>query len=317
LKNKELFLIDKIRQRADKPPGRVRQGLRLGIGDDAAILGALPATQELLITTDLLVESAHFERRWHPPGALGHKVLARGLSDIAAMGGRPRWALLSLCLPDWVTAAWKKHFFNGLFDLAGKNGVALIGGDLAHSERFTADIVVLGECPRGRSLRRSAAKTGDRIYVSGLLGGSALGLERLQAGRSRFSDPAVRRHLLPTPRLALGQYLSRQPGVHAALDLSDGLSIDLFRLTKESGVGAEIRAADLPVFPGATLDQALHGGEDYELLFTCDARPRLPQSMGGVRLTPIGVITRGKRLVLVGADGRRRTLPVKGFEHDL
>ena len=244
-------------------------------------------------------------------------MLARGLSDIAAMGGRPRWALLSLCLPGWVTAAWKKHFFNGLFDLAGKTGVALIGGDLARGDRLTADIVVLGECRRGRALRRSAAKTGDSIYVSDLLGGSALGLERLRAGRSRPSDPAVARHLRPTPRLALGQYLSRQPGVRAALDLSDGLSIDLFRLTQESSVGAEIRAEDLPVFPGATLDQALHGGEDYELLFTCSPGRRLPPSAGGVRLTPIGVITQGGKLVLVGADGRRRILPVKGFEHDL
>jgi thiamine-monophosphate kinase len=314
LKNKELFLVDKIRQRAKK---QLSPGLRLGIGDDTAILSALPPTQELLITTDLLVEGAHFERRWHPPRALGHKVLARGLSDLAAMGGRPRWALLSLCLPAWVTPAWKKHFFNGLFDLAGKTGVALIGGDLARGERFTADIVVLGECRRGRALRRSAAKTGDSIYVSGLLGGSALGLERLRTGRPRPSDPAVQRHLLPTPRLALGQYLSRHPGVHAALDLSDGLSLDLFRLTRESGVGAEIRVADLPVFPGATLDHALHGGEDYELLFTSRPGLRPPPSAGAVPLTLIGVITSGQKLVLVGADGRRRNLPVKGFEHDL
>jgi thiamine-monophosphate kinase len=271
---------------------------------------------ELLITTDLLVEGSHFDHR-HPARALGHKTLARGLSDLAAMGGKPRFALLSLCLAGWAGAGWKKHFFNGLFHLARRTGTALIGGDLAAGDRLVADIVVLGSCRRGRALRRSAAKPGDIIYVSGRLGGSALGLEHLRSGRHDLKDAALRRHIYPQPRLALGQYLSEAPGVRAAMDLSDGLSLDLYRLAKESEAGAEIRAGDIPNFPGATLDHALHGGEDYELLFTCDPRRLPPASAGGVRLTPVGVITRGRRLVLVDYAGRRRPLPIRGFEHDV
>jgi len=313
LKNKELNIIEKIRREAERG---ARRRPRLGIGDDCAVLPGLAHGQELLITTDLLVEGSHFERERHPAAALGHKTLARGLSDIAAMGGVPSYALLSLCVPQWASRKWQKQFFSGLFRLAGRHGVTLVGGDLAAGERFVADIVVLGGARRGRTLERAKARVGDTVYVSGHLGGSALGLAQLRSGRSR-AEGAVERHLYPVPRLALGQYLAGRLRVRAAIDLSDGLSIDLYRMTHESGVGAEIRAGDIPRFPGALLDQALHGGEDYELLFTLDPRRKPPAAYQGIPLTPIGVITGGRRLILKGEDGGRRPLPILGFQHYL
>ena len=290
--------------------------LRLGIGDDAAVLRPLGPNQELLITTDFLVEDSHFDRFRHPVRALGHKTLARGLSDIAAMGGEPLYFLLSLCLPGWFDENCQKQFFAGMFQLAGSHRLTLIGGDLSAGERLAADVVVLGSARRGRTLERGRAEVGDTIYVSGRLGGSALGLERLNRG-GRLKDPAVRRHLYLTPRLALGRYLAGRLGVRAAMDLSDGLSIDLYRLAAESRVGAEIRLADIPVFPGATVEQALHGGEDYELLFTLNPRRKAPASFEGLPLTAIGSVTAGRRLTLIGTGGRRPPLPIRGFQHSV
>lgn len=290
--------------------------MRLGIGDDAALL-PLDSRQELLVTTDLLVEGSHFQRDRHPARALGHKVVARGLSDIAAMGGKPLYALLSLCLPGWADQSWEKQFFAGLFLLTRTYGVRVVGGDLSAGDRFVADIVVLGVVRRGRTLERGKAKVGDIVYVSGRLGGAALGLQRLATGGFAPRDRAVHRHLYPTPRLALGQHLSEKLRVKAGMDISDGLSIDLYRLAAESGVGAEVRAADIPIFPGANLDQALHGGEDYELLFTLDPRRKVPAAFQGIPLTAIGHITGRRRLTLVGADGRKTPMPIKGFQHRL
>ncbi len=312
MKNKELFLVQKVREMARQGSGA---GVRLGIGDDAAVLRNLRQDQELLVTTDLVVEGSHFDPNVHPALALGHKALARGLSDIAAMGGQPRYVLLSLCLPPWADAGWQRQFFRGLFRLARRHRVTLVGGDLAAGSRFVADIVVLGAARWGRILKRGGAKTEDIIYVSGQLGGSALGLKRLRAGRRPRSDPAIRRHLYPSPRLALGRYLVEKLGVRAGIDLSDGLSIDLHRLAAESGLGAEIRAADIPIFPGATLDEALHGGEDYELLFAVDPRRKAPATVGGVPLKAIGAVTTGRRLTLVDTAGRRNPLAIRGFQH--
>lgn len=312
----ELSIIQSIRRRAGRATPQGAR-IRLGIGDDAAVLDPLPRGQELLVTTDLLIEGSHFRRERHPARALGHKTLARGLSDIAAMGGQPLYALLSLCLPPWAGEKWRKQFFAGLFHLARRAGVALVGGDLAAGGRFAADIVVLGSAARGQVLRRSKARPGDLIYVSGRLGGSALGLKRLRSATFSLADPAVRRHLYPTPRLALGRFLAEKLHVQAAMDLSDGLSLDLFRMAAESRVGAEIWAEALPVFPGANRNQALHGGEDYELLFTLGSGRQVPQSFEGIPLTAIGVVTPDRRLSLIGARGRRSRLPVGGFQHKL
>jgi len=274
-----------------------------GIGDDCAIFRPQGGTQDLLFTTDLLIEGVHFERTTHPPAVVGRKALARGLSDIAAVGGDPLFCLLSLGLPPWAGQGWVDRFYGGLLKLAKASGVVLAGGDLAHTECVVCDIVVAGSVPKGGALRRDGARPGDAIYVSGRLGGSALGLAT-KKGR------AWQRHLRPEPRLALGCYLREKLHATAAMDLSDGLSLDLERLCVASKVGAAIEKP--PRFPGASLEQALHGGEDYELLFTVRPGTRVPAGFANLPLTRIGSITRGPagRVLL-----DERPLAPLGYDH--
>jgi thiamine-monophosphate kinase len=281
-----------------------RHGLALGIGDDCAIYRPRGAAEDLLFTTDMTIEGVHFRRETHPPDAVGWRTLARGLSDIAAMGGEPRFCLLSLALAPWADGRWVDRFYDGLLRLARRYGVALAGGDLAHAERVTCDIVVCGSVPRGRALRRDGARAGDHVYVSGRLGGSALGLET-NAG------PAWRKHLRPEPRIALGRFVREKLGATACMDLSDGFSLDLHRLCLASGVAAEL-TSPIPAFRGATLDQTLDGGEDYELLFTVRPRTGVPRSFQGLPLARIGAIRRG-RAGRVTLDGR--PLPARGYDH--
>jgi thiamine-monophosphate kinase len=274
-----------------------------GIGDDCAIFRESSGKEDLLFTTDLLIEGVHFERTTHPPAMVGRKALARGLSDVAAMGGDPLFCLLSLGLPEWASGEWVDQFYSGLLKLAKGTGVVLAGGDLAHTQCLMCDIVVAGSVPKGRALRRDGARPGDAIYVSGRLGGSALGLATKQ-GR------AWQRHLRPEPRLALGRYLREKLHATAAMDLSDGLSLDLQRLCAASKVAAEIEPP--PRFAGASLEQALHGGEDYELLFTMRPQTRVPARFGDLPLTRIGLITRGQvgRVLLDG-----QPLAPLGYDH--
>jgi thiamine-monophosphate kinase len=295
----EESILEWLRGRIAIPRG---SGVILGIGDDCATFRPRGEKEDFLITTDLLIEGVHFERATHAPAAVGHKALARGLSDIAAMGGAPRFCLVSLALPDSAGRAWVNRFYAGLLKLAKRTGTVLVGGDLARAERVMCDIVVVGSVPRGSALRRDGARAGDSIYVSGRLGGSALGLET-RRGR------AWKRHLSPEPRLALGEYL-REIGATAAMDLSDGLSLDLRRLARASGVCAEIEMP--PVFPEATREQALHGGEDYELLFTVTARTCVPARYNGQALTCIGRMRRGPA-GQVRLDGR--PLAALGYDH--
>ncbi|MBZ5591280.1 MAG: thiamine-phosphate kinase [Acidobacteriia bacterium] len=292
-------ILERLRRRVEIPRG---SGVIAGIGDDCAIFRPRGAKEDLLFTTDLLIEGVHFERATHTPAMVGHKALARGLSDIAAMGGEPLFCLVSLALPDAAGRRWVNQFYTGLLKLAKCAGTLLAGGDLARAQRILCDIVVAGSVPKGRALRRNGARAGDAIYVSGRLGGSALGLE---AKRGR----AFERHVWPEPRLALGQYL-RKLGATAAMDISDGLSLDLHRLALASRVSAEIERP--PAFPGATIDQALHGGEDYELLFTVPAGTRVPPKFNGLELTRIGRVRRGLagRVLLDG-----RPLPALGYDH--
>lgn len=306
----EEAIIDRIRRASRGMPGR---GIRLGIGDDTAVLRTPPAGRELLITTDQVIENTHFVRDKHPPRALGYKTLARGLSDIAAMGGEPLCFLLSLCVPEWARDAWLKQYVYGMFQLSRQNFVPCAGGDVARGERFSADVTVLGTAARGMALTRDGARPGDLLYVSGRLGGSALGLSLLLAGATG-RVAAVRRHLFPEPRLALGRFLGERLKPSAAMDLSDGLSMDLSRLARRSGVGAEIDAAAVPVFPGASLEQALHGGEDYELLFAVRPGTRVPASAGGVRLSCVGRVRKQRGVVLRTEDGVERLEP-RGFQH--
>ena len=296
----ELEAIERIRRRAALPPaGR----LVLGIGDDCAIFRPRGSSEDLLFTTDMLIEDVHFRRDTHGAGDVGWKALARGLSDIAAMGGEPRFCLLSLAVAPWVETPWLDGFYGGLLRLAARTRSPLMGGDLAHAEKTMCDIVVCGAAPRGTALRRDGARAGDAIYVSGALGASALGL-------STGGGRAWRRHLRPQPRLALGRFLRARLRATAAMDLSDGLSLDLHRLCLASGLSAEIGAP--PRFPGATWEQALHGGEDYELLFTAPARARVPPDFEGLPLTRIGTMRPGRpgAVELEGAP-----LPPLGYDH--
>src|ERR1039457_7399860 len=293
----ELEFIERLRKRVFPS---VAGCIALGIGEDCAIFRARGGTEDLLITTDMLIEDTHFRRETHRAEDVGWKALARALSDLAAMGGEPRFCLLSLALPPWADKRWVDGFYRGFLRLAGRSGAPLIGGDLARAEKAMCDVVVCGAAPRGRALRRDGARVGDAIYVSGALGGSAMGLAK--GGR------AWKRHARPEPRLALGRYLREELRATAAMDLSDGLSIDLRRMCEASGLKAEIGIP--PVYAGATPEQALHGGEDYELLFTMPARVEVPMEFEGVRLTRIGVMRRGAGVEMNGAP-----LAALGWDH--
>jgi thiamine-monophosphate kinase len=324
----ELDLVRELRARAARG---TRAGVRLGIGDDCALIAARSG-EELAVTTDLSIAGRHFRLDWHPPEAVGHRTLARGLSDLAAMGARPVAAFLSLGLPTELTRAsghksassWMSRFLDGLLRLAGEHSVPLAGGDLAQSPLAVADIVLMGAVPRGRALLRSGARPGDALYVTGTLGGAAAAMERMkmqvrEAGRiAKKSEPALAPHLYPQPRVAQGMWLVRRRAATAAIDLSDGLSIDLGHICEESGVAAEVDALALPVAAGATLDQALHGGEDYELLFAARPAVRLPRAIAGVRVTRIGRVVRrrkGKPTVTLVSPQGRQPLEPRGWEH--
>jgi thiamine-monophosphate kinase len=298
-------------------------GLHLGIGDDAALV-EVPSGQELILTTDMSVEGVHFTVALHPARAVGHRALARSLSDIAAMGGTPRYALVSLAMPEHTTRAWMEGFFKGMQSLAKRFGVAVIGGDTAVVQGpAMIDVMVAGEITRGNALRRSGARPGDLIFVSGRLGLSALGLRLLppRGRRQPGERAALRAHLFPTPQCALGRFLSQQGLASALMDLSDGLSLDLRRLSNSSGVGARVFAERIPTpaLPDAAdaLQLALHGGEDYQLLFTVPParKQRIPHYFGKLPLHCIGEIRASRRLDLITPDGRKLTLESHGYDH--
>lgn len=338
--NAELALIQQIRRRISQA-GRAGGGVRLGIGDDCALLALRPG-EELAVTTDLSIAGRHFRLDWHPPESVGHRALARGLSDLAAMGARPVAAFLSLGLPQALTRAsgrgssWLSRFYDGLLTLAELHAAPLAGGDLAESPLAVADVVLTGAVPRGRALLRSGAKPGHLLYVTGSLGGAAAGLARLaelaEAERPAPDESSHTRrikipksleaqlapHLYPVPRLAQGLSLRRRGLASAAIDLSDGLSTDLAHLCDESNVSAEVDAALLPLNAYATLTQALHGGEDYELLFAAPPTARIPRDLAGVPITRIGQIVRPRKgrpqVTLISEKGRQPLAP-HGWEH--
>jgi thiamine-monophosphate kinase len=354
----ELALIERIRSGwgSGKHGGSntATRGVALGIGDDCAILRP-PKGHEVLVTTDFTLEGRHFRRDWHPPESVGHRALARGLSDLAAMGARPLAVFLSLALPADLPAtrsgrAWVERFFTGLRALADRHEVPLAGGDTAESpsDLILVDIVLVGSAPTGRALRRSTARAGDILYVTGALGGAAAELAAIErkAAEKKLKVPRMpgapsiprsmrngwdstaksssnsHPQLFPHPRLAIGQSLLRRRLATAAIDLSDGLSTDLAHLCRESNLGAEIVSDALPIHPLASksatnqaLDLALHGGEDYELLFAASPATRLPHSIAGIRITRIGTLVRGSLISLQDAASKRSPLVAAGWEH--
>ncbi len=308
---KELELIRRIRQAAARGGDKVATG----IGDDCAVL-KVPRGHEVLVTTDFTLEDIHFRRAWHPADSVGHRCLTRGLSDIAAMGGTPRAAFLSLALPSELPQRWVDDFMAGFLRLARRYSVTLAGGDTAQSPAgILADIIVVGSTPTGKAVLRSGAHAGDIIYVSGTLGASVAALQELRSGK-KLRTSAHPRHFYPEPRIALGQYLREKKLASAMIDTSDGLSTDLRHICDESGVGAVIEAAALPAAPGDDgLQFALHGGEDYELLFTAPPKKRIPRQIAGTPITRIGEITRGRQFKLLLPDGKSHPLQSGGWQH--
>jgi len=320
----ELELIRQIRARARKPSGTA---LQLGIGDDCALLRPHRG-EELAVTTDLSIAGRHFRLDWHPPQSIGHRTLARGLSDLAAMGARPIAAFLSLGLPRELTIAagrhpaWVDSFLEGLLQLAAVHKAPLAGGDLSESPIPVADIVLIGGVPRGRALLRSTARPGHLLYVTGALGGASAALAKLAGLHprriSKKLEAELGPHLYPQPRIAQGQWLVRHSAASAAIDISDGLSTDLAHLCEESHVAAEVDAALLPINPAATLEQALNGGEDYELLFTAAANARIPRKVAGVPITRIGRIVpvhRNRPAIALLTDQGAQPLIPQGWQH--
>ncbi len=308
----EKHLIARIRKRAQ--PGAAVAQVRRGIGDDSAVL-RIPAGHEALVTTDFSLEGIHFRREWHPPESVGHRCLTRGLSDVAAMGGLPLAAFLSLAVPANLPQSWVDRFLAGLLKLARRFHTPLAGGDVAEwPAGVLADIVVLGSVPRGGAILRSGAKVGDGIYVTGTLGGSAAALAALRAGE-RLKARSYQAHFFPTPRIAAGRVLRENRLATAMIDLSDGLSTDLAHICEESGVGAVVWEPEVPIAAegGRATQLALHGGEDYELLFT-SAR-RVPKKIAGITVTRIGEIIRGSKMFLVDTHGRRHPFRAEGWEH--
>jgi thiamine-monophosphate kinase len=345
----EFEFINRIKRQAHRHADKLRRftssliphpsSLRLGVGDDAAVIRQFDG-RDTVITADLLVEDIDFRRSVISPPLLGHRALAVSLSDIAAMGARPRWAMLSLGLPSdvWHTG-FVDEFYEGFFALADYHGVTLVGGDVSRTpERIVIDSIVLGEALSDSAVLRRGARPGDHIFVTGKLGGAAAGLRLLERGarlgekakhrrQARVVRKLLLRQLRPLPRVEWGEWLGHASLATAMIDLSDGLSSDLAHLCEASGVGASVEVARIPVDPYVAsicgrraldpLMLALHGGEDFELLFTI--RPRdlrwLPRSIDRVPATYIGDITKKSGRITLVEGSHRWTLEPGGFQH--
>jgi thiamine-monophosphate kinase len=327
-------LIARIRRGIPSSAGGI---LRLAIGDDAAIL-RLRRGREWVVTCDQFIEDVHFVKALHPPEVVGYKALARATSDLAAMGAVPRVFLLSLALPASCAGVWLTAMTRGMARAAREFGLTLAGGDTARSPAQNAavalNLTVLGEIEAGRGVRRNSALPGDAIFVTGVLGAAQLGLEIVLRGWAGSYRRLVSPHFYPKPCLEVGRWLLRRRIASAMMDLSDGLSTDLARLCRASGVGARLYESAIPsvAVPAAlrakrggrsgakVFDErelALHGGEDYGLLFTVRKRmvSRVPAAFHGTRITRIGETVSGGGVVLIGADGSTRPLVPGGWDH--
>lgn len=331
----EFDFINSLRQRVASSS----QSLAAGIGDDAAVVRS-SAGKDSVISTDLLVEDIDFRRTTTPPYLLGHKALAVSLSDMAAMGARPLWSLVSIGVPEdvWETD-FVDRFYDGLLDLANRYGVQLIGGDTSRTnESIVIDSIVAGECSAGMAVMRSGASAGNQIFVTGSLGAAAAGLRLIERGAhlaeqnladedSQKLDHVLLRQLRPEPRVGWGIVLGEERLATSMIDLSDGLSSDLNRLCAMSNCGGLVDAALLPIDERVTelcgrraldpLQLALHGGEDFELLFTVKAEnvARLPRRVDGVEITRIGEVTSATEGVRISEGSRLWELKPGGWKH--
>lgn len=302
-----------------------------GIGDDAAVIRPRGAREYWVITTDMLLEEVDFRRDWITPAQLGHKSLAANLSDLAAMGARPRFFTVALALAPDVTQRWIESFHRGMAALARRHGILLIGGDLSRSPLgIQVTIMAVGESAQRKLIYRSGGHAGDLVFVTGVLGKAAAGLALLQKGCARGRDgcerSALKSHRTPEPRCEAGVWLARGGYPSCMMDLSDGLSVDLPRLCEASGTGAEIFASQVPAYADARnwqcdpLELALHGGEDFELLFAVPPgkAARLERAYPGSLppLSCIGRLRRARGVVCAPRPGvPARPLMPAGFDH--
>jgi thiamine-monophosphate kinase len=310
-------------------------GVLLGPGDDAAVVEM--GSHDGILTTDMLVEGVHFERHVTSAHDLGYKALAVSVSDVAAMGGSPRFALVSMGLPKDVDTGWVVELYAGLRDAAGEYAVSVVGGDTSKADRVVLSVALTGEVARGGAVSRAGARVGDRLVVTGALGAAAGGLRLAQsppeevgaAVVSEWGRSLVSAHVRPVARVGEGQTLARA-GATSMIDVSDGLAMDVGRVCRESGVAAAVALADLPValglrhlaevMPVVPLELALEGGEDYELVATLPpssvsgAAATLAERFG-TQLTDIGEIREGQGLIAVEEDGSERSLEPRGWDH--
>ncbi len=354
----EFDFIDLLRQQSNSRKHSSR--VITGIGDDAAII-IQSTNRDLVVTTDLLVEDVDFYFNATPARLLGHKALAVSLSDIAAMGARPLWSFVSIGMPrDRWNGDFRDQFFAGYLELADHFGVTLSGGDVSESRAIVIDSIVLGDAHNGGAVKRSGARAGDQIYVTGNLGGAAAGLKLIEMGMrlrqeqgagnresvptavapgpasttqssEATDDDAIQtlllRQLHPSPRAGWGIVLGEQRLATSMIDISDGLSSDLHHLCKASDAGAQIDAAAIPLDEDVKrlcgrraldpLALALHGGEDFELLFTVAPEDvsRLPKMVDGVPISRIGEITKSANSIQVSERDRVWELQPRGFSH--
>ncbi len=328
----EREIIHLIRQQSQKSP----KGLIQGIGDDCAVFGT-DSDCRWIITTDTLVDSIHFDRTFHPPKLLGRKCIAASLSDIAAMGGEPRFILVSLSLASNISTGWLKKWFKGITEISDEFGCCLIGGDTVQSKELSVTVTIIGESGPGGTIYRSGAGENDTVYVSGTLGDSAAGLLLLQNGitnskkNKKWAD-FLTAHLDPTPQIDLGQQLALSGFVTSMQDISDGLATDLSHICSESGVGAVLSEISLPQHPMLTKaskklncnhqDLQLFQGEDYQLVFTVEqGREKQVESIiaGTLNLSihPVGRIQKGEGVFLQQTNGKLADISYKGYEHSM
>jgi thiamine-monophosphate kinase len=330
----EFDFINWLRQRI---PHSDQSSLIVGIGDDAAVVRPAPA-KDILLSSDLLVEDVDFRRITTTASLLGHKSLAVSLSDIAAMGARPRWSLVAIGVPEdvWETR-FVDEFYEGLLGLAQHYDVKVIGGDTSRTpDKIVIDSIVAGDCGNGWAITRGGAKPGDQIFVSGELGAAAAGLRLIERGAHlpnegnedlHLIDQLVLRHLRPEPRVGWGIVLGQERLATAMIDLSDGLSSDLNHLCENSKVGAFLDSSAIPIDKHVTeicgrraldpLQLALHGGEDFELLFTVDPSnaSKLPRRVDGVSVTRVGEIRNASEGIKISEGSRVWELEPGGFRH--